>query len=171
MKFRTTIDGRSFQIEVEHEQLVRIDGRPVYLEIEQVGGLPLYALRLDDQAYLLFVEPDQEQYQVEVRGQVFPVLVEPSRPRLPVHPADCPEPEHGTNGCLCIAAPLPGRLLSLPVTAGEPVDEGQVVAVLESMKMQLDIKAPRAGTIVAVHAEPDSDVAQGTSLLTIQPAS
>lgn len=167
MKFQTTIDGRSFEIEVEHEQLVRINGRPMYIDLEQVGGLPLYALQVDDEAYLLFVEKDQEQYQVEVRGRLFPVQVEPSRPQLGPRVVECPE---GGNGCLAIAAPLAGRLLELPVTRGEAVEAGQVVAVIESMKMQMELKAPRAGTVAAVHAEAGSDVPRGAELVTIEAA-
>lgn len=170
MKFRTTINGQEFEIEVENEQFVRIDGQPVYVDIEQVGGLSLYTLRFDDQAHLLFVESEQDQYRVEVRGQVFPVQVETDRPRLPARRSRREPPTAGDDR-LCIRAPLPGRLLSLPVQVGQAVDAGQAVAIFESMKMQMEIRAPLAGTVVAIHAEPATDLSHGAALVTIQPLS
>ena len=51
-----------------------------------------------------------------------------------------------------IESPMPGILLSLSVAAGDEVEAGQEVAVIEAMKMQNLLRAPRAGTVLAVHA-------------------
>ena len=56
MRYRVDIAGRSFEIDVEHERLVWVDGEALYLDLEQVGGLPVYSLTLDDTGYVLFVE-------------------------------------------------------------------------------------------------------------------
>jgi len=53
VNYRVTVAGHSFDIEVEHDRLVRVNGQPLYLELEQVSGLPLYSLGLDDEGYLV----------------------------------------------------------------------------------------------------------------------
>lgn len=164
MKYRVVAGGRSFLIEIEHERLVRVDGQPIYLELERVGGLPVYSLALDDDGYMLFVEEGREAYQVEVQGQVYPVRVERETPRLAPRISD----DDG-NGMAktALRAPLAGCLTALPVLEGDWVAAGQVVAVVESMKMQMELKCPGEGLVVEVHGPQGRDVTQGESLVTI----
>src|SRR5690606_7010943 len=51
-----------------------------------------------------------------------------------------------------ILAPMPGRIVLVKAAAGSDVEEGQELLVMEAMKMELSLKAPRAGTIEAVQA-------------------
>jgi biotin carboxyl carrier protein len=118
VKYLVTVAGQSFEIEVDHERLVRINGRPQYLDLEQVGGLPVYSLALDDAGYIVFVEEAQGHYQVEVQGQVYSVSVERQFPRLAGRRVECPG---GAGDCLAINAPLAGKLFSLLVAAGDQV--------------------------------------------------
>jgi biotin carboxyl carrier protein len=165
MKYQATIAGRSFEIEIEHDRLVRVDGQPLYVDLEQVGGLPVYSLTLDDAGYVLFVEEGEGQYQVEVQGQVYPIEVELRRPQLGLWQIEC---QDGSEECRVIGAPLAGRLLSLQVAIGERVEAGQVVAVVESMKMQMELKAPQAGVVEAVYGPPERDVSQGEELIVLR---
>lgn len=168
MKFRTTVAGRTFRIEVDHDQLVWVDGRPIYVTLERLGGLPLYALTLGDNGYLLFVEREQETYQVEVQGRTYTVQVVHDLPQLePRRPVDSAEPHRWIS----VRAPLAGRLLAVCVGVGDRVEAGQVVAVLESMKMQMEIRAPQGGVVEEVHLMSGTDVAQDASLVTIQTGS
>ena len=166
MKFQVQVGGRTFEIEVDHNQLVWVDGRPLYVDLEQVGGLPVYSLAAGDEGYVLFVEEGQDEYRVEVQGQVYSVQVEERRPRLapPPETSACEEQE-----CTTVVAPLAGRLLDLPLAAGDEVTAGQVVAVVESMKMQMAIKAPRSGVVREIHGPPERDVDQGEALLVLGP--
>ena len=162
MKCTVTVAGRAYEIEIEHDRLVWVNGRPLYVDLEQVGGLPIYSLDLGESGYVLFVDRGQEEeYEVEIQGRIYPVTVQAQRPKL-TRPVAC-----ATTGeaCLAVCAPLAGRLLALPVTVGERVAAGQVVAVIESMKMKMDLRAPRAGVVEEVHGPPDRDVRQGEALV------
>lgn len=165
MKYTVAVDGRYFDIEVEHDRLVRVNGCPLYVDLEQVGGLPVYSLVFEDAAYVLFVDKGQGVYHVEVQGRTYPVDVKSQRPRLRPRQIECPGEE---GECLAILAPLAGRLISLRVTAGDRVEAGQVVAVVESMKMQMELKAPEAAVVEAVYGLPDQDTAQGEVLVTLR---
>jgi 3-methylcrotonyl-CoA carboxylase alpha subunit len=166
MKYRVSVAGQTFEIEVLHSRLVQVNGRRLYVNLDQVGGLPLYSLSLDDEEYLVFVEDGQQEYQVEVRGRVYPVDVESQLPRLLPCRSTCSE---DGQACLVVSAPLAGHLVSLPVGVGERLEAGQVVAVVESMKMQMKLTCPQAGVVEAVHALAGQDVGQGDRLVTIQP--
>jgi biotin carboxyl carrier protein len=164
VKYRVVAGGRTFEIEIDHERLAWVDGQPLYLDLEQVGGLPVYSLSLDEAGYMLFVEEGQEEYRVEVQGRLYPVQVEEVRPRLA--PLGGDQAGCGTEP-FTVRAPLAGHLVALPVSQGQDVAAGEVVAVVESMKMQMELKAPRGGLVAEVHGQPDRDVAQEEALVTI----
>jgi biotin carboxyl carrier protein len=165
MRYCVTVAGRTFDVEVDHDQLVRVNGLPLYVDFEQIGGLPVYSLALDDAGYVVFVEERQKDYRVEVQGRVYPVEVQSQQPRLASRTAACSD---GRGRCLVIRAPLAGSLISLPVTVNTTVKAGQVVAVVESMKMKMDLKSPQTGVVEMVCGQPDQDVSQGEPLVTIR---
>lgn len=73
------------------------------------------------------------------------------------------------QGADTAAAPMPGVLVSVAVSPGERVVAGQQLAVIESMKMQTEIKAPRDGVVERVLVEVGDSFGQGASLVTLEP--
>lgn len=165
MKYKVTIGTLTYEIEIEHGQLVRVDGRPLYVGLEQVGGLPLYSLAAGEDAYLVFVEKLQGEYRVEVQGHTYPVGVERIQSR-PLPPASGCEDQSGSRTTVC--APLAGHLVSVPVAVGDSVRAGQVVAVVESMKMKMELGASQAGTVEEIYGAPGRDVSQGEELVALR---
>ncbi|MEZ4521329.1 MAG: biotin carboxylase N-terminal domain-containing protein [Thermomicrobiales bacterium] len=68
-----------------------------------------------------------------------------------------------------VRAPMPGKLLQIPVETGQEVAEGEVVAVLEAMKIEMSLAAPFDGTVAAVNASPGELVSLRQVVVTIQP--
>ena len=66
-----------------------------------------------------------------------------------------------------LPAPMAGTVKEVKVTAGERVSAGQLVVVMEAMKMDIDVTAPAAGAVAAVHVNPGDNRAAGQPLLTI----
>jgi biotin carboxyl carrier protein len=165
MRYRVSVEGRSFEIDIDHNHLVWVDGQPLYVDLEQVGGLPVYSLVAEDQGYVVFVEKGEEQYLVEVQGQVLPVHVKTRRPHLAPRRVTCADTE---EKCLAISAPLPGTLVSLPVAVGQAVSAGQTVAVVESMKMQMELRAPQPGQVTRAEGPAGRNVDQGEELVVLQ---
>jgi biotin carboxyl carrier protein len=173
MNYRVKIAGRCFEIDVDHEHRVWVDGQPLYVDLEQISGLPLYSLRVDEAGYLVFVEDGQAEpqapapYRVEVMGEVYGVEVERRRPGGLVARPGTGSCDEG-RGCVSICTPLAGRLSVLSVEPGQWVEAGQVLALVESMKMLMELKAPGGGVVEAVYGPAERDVAQGEELVLVR---
>jgi biotin carboxyl carrier protein len=97
-----------------------------------------------------------------------PAVNTPSRRRpaaaaAPVPPK--PKPKTGGGGGATLSAPMPGVILELHVQAGDVVQRGQQIAVLDAMKMHNFIGAPRAGTISEVCVEAGQAVGHGDAIV------
>jgi biotin carboxyl carrier protein len=66
-----------------------------------------------------------------------------------------------------LRAPMPGLVVAIPVSEGQPVKRGEVILILESMKMQNELKAPRDGTIGRLRVRPGETVEQKQTLLSL----
>lgn len=88
---------------------------------------------------------------------------------VPLAPSKQPAAESGGSDQETITAPLPGAILDVCKRVGDEVQAGEVVLILEAMKMENEIAAPVAGRIAAVHVEPGQTVDMGQVLVTIEP--
>ena len=62
---------------------------------------------------------------------------------------------------------MPGLVVTIPVSEGQEVKRGQVILILESMKMQNELKSPRDGTIGRIRVKPGETVEQKQTLLSV----
>lgn len=67
-----------------------------------------------------------------------------------------------------VRSPMPGLLIAVAVSEGSRVEMGQAIAIMEAMKMQMEIRAPHAGTIRRVHAGPGQELVAGQLLVTLE---
>jgi len=111
-------------------------------------------------------------FTVEVDGQPFSVRVTgggaAAGATMGAAESGTAEAAAPVTGPGAVIAPMPGLLVSIAVAPGDVVEIGQVVAVLEAMKMQNEIVAPEAGTVREVLASPGAVVAAGDAILRIQ---
>ena len=106
---------------------------------------------------------------VHVNGT--PVVVErPSRRRATAAGAAADKTDGAVSlaGPVSIAAPMPGRVVRVLVSAGDIVAARQGLIVIEAMKMENELRAPRAGTVKAVNVAPGAPVEAGSVVVVIE---
>lgn len=111
-----------------------------------------------------------KKYRVNVNGTVYEVDVEDISGAAPVAaPAAAPvaAPVSAPAGGEQITSPMPGNILAVNVAAGDTVRKGQVLMILEAMKMENEIMCPCDGKIVSVSVTKGATVESGTLLCVI----
>lgn len=69
----------------------------------------------------------------------------------------------------CARAPMPGLVIQVSVAGGQPVSAGETMMIIESMKLELAIKAPRAGVVDTVHVAFGEAIGRDAALVTLRP--
>lgn len=115
-----------------------------------------------------------KKYRVNVNGTVYEVDVEDISGAAPVaSPAAAPAaapvaaPVSAPAGGEQVTSPMPGNILAVNVAAGDTVRKGQVLMILEAMKMENEIMCPCDGKIVSVSVTKGATVESGTLLCVI----
>ena len=109
-----------------------------------------------------------ESYQVVVDGHAYSVTVSPGGEVTHVAPTAAASPADPTPAAgLPILAPLAGTIFKINVTEGQRVESGEVVMVLEAMKMETEVRAPASGAVQAIQVKEGDTVQVGDSLLTL----
>ena len=92
----------------------------------------------------------------------------PSAPAPAAEPAPAPKPlSSGTEGSVRIEAPMPGKILDVMVSPGQAVKKGDVLVILEAMKMENEIVTPSDGVVAGIHVASGDSVESGTLLATL----
>jgi propionyl-CoA carboxylase alpha chain len=133
------------------------DGRKLKLEqIDWRPGKPVFAGVLDGVPFSVHAQPAAEGFKIRHRAATAHVLVLTERSaelheRLP--------PKQAADTSKMVLSPMPGLVVSLDVVPGAEVRSGEVVAIIEAMKMQNIIRAERDGVVKAVNAKAGDSVA------------
>ncbi len=89
------------------------------------------------------------------------------KPAAPKPAAPKPAAPKAAGGGQTITAPIPGKVMAVTVKAGDAVTAGQVVAVIEAMKMENNIVSPVDGTVKEVSVAKDADISTGDVIMVI----
>ena len=122
-------------------------------------------------------------YNITVNGVAYSVSVEetaagaapvaapaaPAAPKAPAAPAAAPKAAApaGAAGAVTVKAPMPGNILDIKAAAGASVKAGDVLVILEAMKMENEIVAPQDGTVASVNVNKGDTVNSGDVLVSM----
>lgn len=163
-RLSVTVDGYTFDVDVElfingeTHLTLQVDGRPLQViapDLSQPAGDMEWFI-VEDRPYEVGVDPDLEWirspwgiHSLEIEDQETPQLRPPA-------------------GDGRIKAPIPGQVTQVMVAAGDHVEPGQPLLVLEAMKMENEIRAPQAGVVKGLHVAPGRRVTLGEVLAEIE---
>lgn len=136
-KFKITVNGKAYEVEVE-----------------EMGGTPVAA--------------PAPQASAPAPAPAAPAPAAPAP--APAAPASTPAPAVGgpiPDGAITVKAPMPGKISALKAEAGKAVKRGDIILVLEAMKMQNDITATADGTLHEIRVNPGDNVKTGDVLAVI----
>ena len=111
-----------------------------------------------------------KQYRVNVNGTQYDITLEVLEGEAAAAPKAAPAPaapKAASAGGQSVAAPMPGTILAVNVKPGQAVKKGDVLIMLEAMKMENEIMAPVDGTVGAVNVTKGQSVQSGDVLLTL----
>ena len=113
-----------------------------------------------------------KKYRVNVNGTVYEVELEEMTGAPAAAPVAAPAPAAAATAAPAaggekVTSPMPGTILSVNVAAGDAVKRGQVLMILEAMKMENEIMCPCDGTVTSVSVTKGTAVESGTLLCTI----
>jgi biotin carboxyl carrier protein len=165
MKYIATIEDRSIEIEINAEDEIVVDGQTLAVDFRSVFGQPVYSLILNGHSYEAYVQRSEAAWEVLLHGQLRLVTVEDERQRRLRESSGGPAPKSGEYH---LRAPMPGLIVAVPIDEGQPVAKGQDLIILESMKMQNELKAPRDGVVTRIRVRAGDSVEHNQVLLTLE---
>ena len=129
----------------------------------------IYNVTINDKVYEVEVEKGKANL---IRTTAVAAAPAPAAaPAVPAAPAAAPAPAApaaaAAAGTTPVNSPMPGTILDVKVAVGQAVKEGELVCILEAMKMENEIYAPCAGTVAQVLTSKGASVDTGTPLVTI----
>ena len=165
MKYITNVEGRDFLVEIIDERHVGVDGKVYMVDFESVSGQPVYSLIVDGRSHEAYIyQGEDNNWQVLLRGRLYPATVEDEREKRLRAAAGGGVAETGE---FHLRAPMPGLVVAIPVTEGQEIKKGQVILILESMKMQNELKSPRDGVMGRIRVKVGESVEQKQTLLSV----
>lgn len=170
MKYHVTLRSRTYVIDVDGGTVV-VDGQPFAAHWEPVPGTPLFHLLLQGDSWTVAVQALEEgRWALGAAGERCEVEVLDDRTRQ--IEALTGRGRRQAGGGNVVKAPMPGLVVRVQVTAGQVVEAGAGLVVVEAMKMENELRAPHAGTVGQVHVAAGDRVEKGTTLVTlVQPSS
>ena len=157
--YRVSVGNREYVVDVTGDQ-VSVDGKPIQASLTPLNNGGLVLLRKENRARELHVLPQgNSAYAVMVNGRHLIAQVEKSngKPKKRV--------EQANKGA--ISAPMPGMVVDILVEEGQQVDSGEPLVILESMKMQMQLRSPFSGQVSKVAVCSRAQVEKGTLLVQV----
>ena len=118
--------------------------------------------------YTITVNGTHYDVTVDEAGASAPVAAPAAPAAKPAAPAPAAKPAvSGAEGSIKVEAPMPGTILDVKTSVGASVKSGDVLCILEAMKMENDIVAPADGTVASIAANKGDSVEAGQIIVTL----
>jgi biotin carboxyl carrier protein len=168
MKLHASIADQQHDIQIQDDGarvFAEVDGRSYELDVHE-SGPGKYLIVSDGQVFDCLVQDNPgsgKPVSIQIGTAQFAVTVTDPKRLLRMSDAGA----HGP-GAAQVIAPMPGKVVRVMTEAGAQVEAGAGIAIVEAMKMQNELKSPKAGTVVTVNAREGETVNAGDVLAVIE---
>jgi len=163
MKYVTIINNEQYEVEIDNDGGIFINGERRDVDFLNLGG-SLYSVITQNKSLEVVIDDENDKIEVLMGGRLYETQVLDERALLMA------QRRGGLGGGSGeVHAPMPGLIVKVVVEVGQEVEQGKTVVILESMKMQNELKAPVDGTVTAIHIEASQTVDKNALLLEIEP--
>lgn len=163
MKYVTTINGKKFEIDIQKDGTLLVNGQRREVDFLALGPSQ-YSILAEHISHELVIEERDNEIEVLLRGRLYTGNVMDERAQLMAERSGAGALDSGE---LSIKAPMPGLVVAISVNEGQEVIAGQTIVILESMKMQNELKAARAGVVQRINVAAGQSVEQNKVLVVI----
>lgn len=155
MKYVARVKDEEYVVEIDHDNLIVVNGDSFRINFQQVPGSGVTSLLLNNRSLEAVVEARDGYWEVLINGELYAVEVEDERAIRLAQARGVVAPDDGEA---TVRSPMPGIIIDVYVSEGDRVAKGDRVAILESMKMENELRAPRDGLITQVKVGPGASV-------------
>jgi biotin carboxyl carrier protein len=164
VKYVATVDGCEYNVALGESGKVAVNDAEYVVDLHSIDGGFHYSLLVGPASNEVFVERCEDVCSVTIEGRRYQVRVEEEHlRRLAKERKAAAMPQQDER----VTSPMPGTVVAVLVREGQVVKTGEGLAILEAMKMENEIRAPRDGVVREVGVEPGESVAQGDLLVHI----
>jgi len=164
MIYIVKVNDQEFIIEIGQDNKIVVNGETFDIDFRQMPRSGVTSLLLNNHSLEAVVEEQDGRWEVLIHGELYPVMVEDERShRLAKARGSFSAPD----GEVLVKSPMPGTIITVPVGEGDVVREGDKVVILESMKMENELRAPRDGIVAHVRVGSGDGVEKGQVLMVI----
>ncbi len=157
--YTVQIGTKTYKVNISGDRCT-VDGKDVDARMLQLNQNGLQLLQRGQQSEEVFLSsPEADTYQLILRGGRR--IITRITNRMGKRSQACADGSEAG----CLSAPMHGLVVDVPVHEGETVTKGQTLVVLESMKMQMQLRSPRDGKVAKVAAVPGAQVEKGALLV------
>ena len=166
MRYVVDVEGERTNVELTGDEVV-IDGQTVQARLVDVGGTPVSLLTIGERVYRVIARRGDARgrYTLSIDGRRFTAEALDERTRtirdLSAASADAAGPSP-------LVAPMPGLVVRVTVQAGDQVQPGQGLVVMEAMKMENELRSQSGGTVRAVLVVAGAAVEKGAVLVELE---
>jgi len=163
MKYVTIINNEQYEIDIDKQGGILVNGEPRDVDFLNLGGA-LYSVITQNQSLEVVIDDEDNKIEVMMNGRLYETQVLDERALLMA------QRKGGLgNNSGEVHSPMPGLVVKVTVEDGQDIKQGQTVVILESMKMQNELKAPIDGKITGIHVKAGQTVDKNAFLVEITP--
>lgn len=164
MRYVAIVNDVEYVIEIDQDDRITVDDQRFDIDFQQLHEGGVLSLLLNNDSLEAIVDERDDSWEVLIHGELYTVRVQDERAyRLAKARGDSVD----VTGDVNIKSPMPGLIIAVPVVEGQPVKKGDKIIILESMKMENELRSPRDGVVNRLFVQQGAGVEKDQVLATI----